>query len=38
MVGKFVDRERPDYQQLMRDRLSTQLGERYIEADNQVCG
>jgi 2-oxoglutarate ferredoxin oxidoreductase subunit beta len=38
VVGKFVDRERPDYQQLMRGRLSQQLGERYIEADCPVCG
>jgi 2-oxoglutarate ferredoxin oxidoreductase subunit beta len=38
VVGKFVDRERPDYQQLMRSRLSEQLGERYIEADCPVCG
>ena len=38
VVGKFVDRERPDYQALMRERLSSQLGERYTEADNLVCG
>jgi len=38
VVGKFVDRERPDYQQLMRGRLSSQLGERYLEADEPVCG
>ena len=38
VVGKFVDRKRPDYQALMRERLSSQLGERYTEADNLVCG
>ncbi len=38
VVGKFVDRVRPDYQELMRGRLSSQLGERYIEADCSVCG
>jgi 2-oxoglutarate ferredoxin oxidoreductase subunit beta len=38
VVGKFVDRERPDYQQLMRGRLSSQLGERYLEADDPICG
>jgi 2-oxoglutarate/2-oxoacid ferredoxin oxidoreductase subunit beta len=38
VVGKFVDRERPDYRVLMRERLSSQLGERYTEAENPVCG
>ncbi len=33
VVGKFVDRERPDYLDLMRARLHEQLGERYIEPD-----
>jgi 2-oxoglutarate ferredoxin oxidoreductase subunit beta len=37
VVGKFVDRQRPDYMELMRNRLSGQLGERYIEVDNLVC-
>jgi 2-oxoglutarate ferredoxin oxidoreductase subunit beta len=37
VVGKFVDRVRPDYAELMRGRLSEQLGERYIEMDNLVC-
>jgi 2-oxoglutarate ferredoxin oxidoreductase subunit beta len=37
VVGKFVDRERPDYIELMRGRLSSQLGERYAEVDNLVC-
>jgi 2-oxoglutarate ferredoxin oxidoreductase subunit beta len=34
VVGKFVDRERPDYMDSMRGRLSDQLGERYV----QECG
>ncbi|HWR49719.1 MAG TPA: thiamine pyrophosphate-dependent enzyme [Bryobacteraceae bacterium] len=34
VVGKFVDRERPDYAELMRNRLAEQLGERYVEPDN----
>jgi 2-oxoglutarate ferredoxin oxidoreductase subunit beta len=37
IVGKFVDRQRPDYMELMRNRLAGQLGERYIEVDNLVC-
>ncbi len=37
VVGKFVDRDRPDYLELMRGRLSDQLGDRYIETENLVC-
>jgi 2-oxoglutarate ferredoxin oxidoreductase subunit beta len=37
VVGKFVDRERPDYLDLMRGRLSEQLGDRYVETENLVC-
>ena len=29
VVGKFVDRERPEYSQLMHQQLSESLGERY---------
>jgi 2-oxoglutarate ferredoxin oxidoreductase subunit beta len=36
-VGKFVDRDRPDYLELMRGRLSEQLGDRYVETENLVC-
>ncbi|MGA2329225.1 MAG: 2-oxoacid:ferredoxin oxidoreductase subunit beta [Bryobacteraceae bacterium] len=36
-VGKFVDRERPDYMELMRGRLADQLGERYVEMECPVC-
>ncbi len=35
IVGKFVDRERPDYAELMRNRLSEQLGDKYVEPD--IC-
>jgi 2-oxoglutarate/2-oxoacid ferredoxin oxidoreductase subunit beta len=34
VVGKFVDRERPDYLELMRSRMIDALGERYIESDS----
>jgi 2-oxoglutarate ferredoxin oxidoreductase subunit beta len=37
VVGKFVDRERPDYMDAMRSRLSEQLGERYVEMECTVC-
>jgi 2-oxoglutarate ferredoxin oxidoreductase subunit beta len=37
VVGKFVDRVRPDYMELMRNRLSTQLGDDYVEVENLVC-
>ena len=31
VVGKFVDRDRPDYSDLMRTQLRAQLGERYAD-------
>ncbi|HLB90061.1 MAG TPA: hypothetical protein VJK29_20555 [Terriglobales bacterium] len=31
IVGKFVDRERPDYQTMMRAQLAEALGERFVE-------
>jgi len=37
VVGKFVDRVRPDYMELMRNRLSSQLGEDYVEVENLLC-
>lgn len=37
IVGKFVDRERPDYLELMRGRLSEQLGDRYVQMECPVC-
>ena len=31
IVGKFVDRERPDYRSLMHEQMVESLGERYVE-------
>ncbi|HXZ42554.1 MAG TPA: 2-oxoacid:ferredoxin oxidoreductase subunit beta, partial [Terriglobales bacterium] len=31
IVGKFVDRDRPDYQSMMRTQFHEALGERYVE-------
>jgi 2-oxoglutarate ferredoxin oxidoreductase subunit beta len=33
VVGKFVDRERPDYFELLRARMTESLGERYVEPE-----
>ncbi len=38
VVGKFVDRDRPDYMELMRNQLTSKLGESYHEAEVPVCG
>ncbi|HBY63010.1 MAG TPA: 2-oxoacid:ferredoxin oxidoreductase subunit beta [Solibacterales bacterium] len=38
VVGKFVDRDRPDYGTMMRAQLSQSLGERYLEPDVVTCG
>jgi 2-oxoglutarate ferredoxin oxidoreductase subunit beta len=37
IVGKFVDRERPEYMELMRSQLAAQLGDRYVEVEHLVC-
>ena len=37
ILGKFVDRERPDYQQMMSAHLHEELGDRYIEMEEPVC-
>jgi 2-oxoglutarate ferredoxin oxidoreductase subunit beta len=43
-VGKFVDRDRPDYQTMMRAQYVDTLGERYIDLTQEepetecVCG
>jgi 2-oxoglutarate ferredoxin oxidoreductase subunit beta len=31
VVGKFVDRDRPDYMELLKARMSETLGERFAE-------
>jgi 2-oxoglutarate ferredoxin oxidoreductase subunit beta len=43
-VGKFVDRDRPDYQTMMRAQYVDTLGDRYIDMTEEspetecVCG
>jgi 2-oxoglutarate ferredoxin oxidoreductase subunit beta len=37
IVGKFVDRDRPDYLELMRNQMHEQLGERYCEPEAMSC-
>lgn len=36
VVGKFIDRERPEFSDMMHEHLRHQLGERYIE-EAPVC-
>ena len=36
VVGKFVDRDRPDYLELMRSQMTESLGDRYAEPE-VVC-
>jgi 2-oxoglutarate ferredoxin oxidoreductase subunit beta len=38
IVGKFVDRDRPDYMELMRQQFKAQLSERYQETEAVACG
>jgi 2-oxoglutarate/2-oxoacid ferredoxin oxidoreductase subunit beta len=37
IVGKFVDRERADYRDLMHERLHDTLGDRYVEREACEC-
>ena len=37
VVGKFVDRDRPDYMTLMRERFTEKLGDRYAEPECFSC-
>ena len=37
IVGKFVDRDRPDYQTLLRAQMVESLGDRYVEHPETVC-
>ena len=37
IVGKFVDRERPDYDTMMRAHLAASLGEEYVKAEVPTC-
>ena len=36
-VGKFVDRERSDYRDLLHDRLLDSLGDDYVETEACTC-
>jgi 2-oxoglutarate ferredoxin oxidoreductase subunit beta len=36
-VGKFVDRERSDYHELMHDKLLDSLGDDYMETEACSC-
>ncbi len=38
IVGKFVDRERPEYMDIMRQQFHESLGQRYVETEELVCG
>jgi 2-oxoglutarate ferredoxin oxidoreductase subunit beta len=33
VVGKFVDRDRPDYLELLRAQMTETLGDRYVEPE-----
>lgn len=37
IVGKFVDRDRPDYYQLMRAQMAQTLGEKYVDVEDCCC-
>ena len=37
IVGKFVDRERADYRDLMHERFYETLGDRYVEREACEC-
>ena len=38
VVGKFVDRDRPDFMELMRQQFTEKLGDRYLEPECVTCG
>jgi 2-oxoglutarate ferredoxin oxidoreductase subunit beta len=37
IVGKFVDIERPNYMELMREKLHDSLGDEYVETEELSC-
>ena len=37
VVGKFVDRERPDYLEMLRAQMTETLGDRYVEPEESCC-
>jgi 2-oxoglutarate/2-oxoacid ferredoxin oxidoreductase subunit beta len=37
VVGKFVDRDRPDYQSLLRGQMVESLGDHYVDPTENLC-
>jgi 2-oxoglutarate ferredoxin oxidoreductase subunit beta len=37
IVGKFVDRQRPDYLELMKNQMASQLGGKYVDTGCLTC-
>jgi 2-oxoglutarate ferredoxin oxidoreductase subunit beta len=37
VVGKFVDRDRPDFETMMHQHLRHALGDQYLPAGGPVC-
>jgi 2-oxoglutarate ferredoxin oxidoreductase subunit beta len=37
VVGKFVDRERPDYLELLQHQMHATLGDRYADPEITTC-
>ncbi len=37
IVGKFVDRDRPNYMELMQHKLAESLGDEYVETEELSC-
>ncbi len=37
IVGKFVDRERPDYLELLRKQMIAKLGDRFVDVESAGC-
>jgi 2-oxoglutarate ferredoxin oxidoreductase subunit beta len=35
IVGKFVDRDRPDYASLLKAQMHESLGDRYVDYDDE---
>ena len=35
IVGKFVDRDRPDYSELLKAQMHESLGDRYVDYDEE---
>jgi 2-oxoglutarate ferredoxin oxidoreductase subunit beta len=37
VLGKFVDRDRPDYLEMLRTQMVHTLGDRYVEPEGPCC-